>query len=418
MNLPAFQGLAATLACTSLAVFAGGDPDADWLRRSKAPGVVVAVGFDDIRDWVRYNWDKDNCNPAYQVRVDGRTAGCRNNAWDSGTKASGKGSLRFDVLPRTGEDGGGNIVIPFGDYAASQFGADSEFWVSWRQRMDERYYQGYRAQGGGLTYFKHVIIAQGDMPLPGTRRTSTANACSEGELVIVSSDPENGPPFPSGYIECRRYLGFEQVLAKGAYAGDAKGSKVVTRQNMRTGPRGEFNCIFHPPNRLDQSGCFTYRPDQWISYLVHLKLGPEGRAVSSVSNREQPGYIDSTYELYAAYAGEDFQLLHRQTGVVIPKGQYYLGGDPMQKSSYQDGWSPNNGHPQARYGKIWLLSYMTFKDPTEETAKASTWYDEVIVSRCRIAAPGFPIPAPCNPVPEPKLEAVAASSSPPVPAPP
>jgi hypothetical protein len=247
--------------------------------------------------------------------------------------------------------------------------------------------------------------------MDGSPKASPANACSEAELVIVSSDPDNGPAFPSGYIECRRYLGFEEALLPGSYEGDARGSKVVTRQNMRLGPRGEHNCIFHPPRRLDQTGCFTYRPDEWVTYLVHMKLGPEGRAVSSVSNREQPGYIDSTYELYAARPGEDFQLLHRQAGIVVPKGQYYLGGDPMRKSSYQNGWSPNNGHPQAKYGKLWLLSYMTFKDPTEETPKASTWYDEVIVSRCRIAAPGFPTPKQCNPPPESRPGTMAATSS-------
>lgn len=388
----------------------GLDPDTDWLRRSRAPGVVVAVGFDDIRDWARYNFDRHDCNPAYQVRVDGRPAGCRNNAWDSKVRTSGKGSVRFDILPRTGEDGGGNIVIPFGDYDTSQFGANSEFWVSWRQRMDERYYQGYRAANGGTTYFKHVIIAQGDMPVPGTGRTSSANACSEAELVIVSSDPDNGPAFPSGYIECRRYIGFEQVLRRGEYAGEARGSTVITRQNMRTDRSRQFNCIFHPPKRLDQSGCFTYKPDQWITYLVHMKLGPEGTAMSSVSKREQPGYIDSTYELYAAQAGDDFQLLHRQEGVVIPKGQHYMGGDPMQKTSYKDGWTPNNGHPNARYGKLWLLSYMTGKDPGEDTSKASTWYDEVIVSRCRIAAPGYPNPEKCNAESRPARGSVTAAA--------
>lgn len=403
-------GLALSLLCMAASPARADDADADWLRRSQAPGVVIAVGFDDIHDWAKYNWDRDNCNPDYQVRVDGDLAGCRNNAWDPNVRASGQGSLRFDILPRTGEDGGGNIVIPFGDYDTSQFGANSEFWVSWRQRMDERLYQGYRALKYDVTYFKQAIIAQGDVPIPGTRRTSTANACSEAELVIVSSDPRNGPAFPMGYLECRRYKGFEQILAKGTYAGDAQGRRVVTRQNMRTGPRGHFNCIFHPPRSLDQSGCFTYRPDQWIAYLVHVKLGPEGRAVSSVSGIDQPGYVDSVYELYAARPGEDFQLLHRQSGVVIPKGQHYLGGDPMQKSSYEAGWTPNNGHPQAKYGKLWLLPYMTFKDPAEDAPKASTWYDEVIVSRCRIAAPGYPIPARCDPGPTPK--AVTATAEP------
>ncbi|MBS1188683.1 MAG: exported protein of unknown function [Rhodocyclaceae bacterium] len=386
------------------------DSDRDWKRRSRAPGVVVAVGFDDIREWARYNWDRHDCNPDYQVRVDGKMAGCRNNAWDPRIRTSGKGSLRFDILPRTGEDGGGSLAIPFGDYATRQFGADSEFWVSWRQRMDERYYQGYRAQNGDVTYFKHVIIAQGDMPIPGPARILTANACSEAELVIVSSDPRSGPPFPAGYIECHRYLGFKQVLARGSYAGDPGGHTVVTAQNMRTDPHGGFNCISYPPKTMDQSGCFTYAPNEWITYMVHVKLGPEGRAVSSASGREQPGYTDSLYELYAARNGDDFQLLHRQGDIVIPKGQYYVGGDPILKSSYQGGWSPSNGHPQARYGKLWLLSFMTAKDPTEATDKASTWYDEVIVSRCPIAAPGYPASGQCNAVPAPASKRLAAKA--------
>ena len=382
--------LAATVALSVGASGAESDNDVDWSRRSRAPGVVKAVGFDDIREWARYIHDRSHCNPEYQVVVDSQTEGCRANAWDPKVKASGKGSVRFDVLPRSRPGGGGNLAIPFGDYATSQFGANQELWVSWRQRMDARYLQGYRREGGkGTTTFKQVIIAQGDIPLAGSK-SYPGNACSEAQVVVVSSAPEIQPTYPMGYIECAKYLPFAQT------AGRVRGSRINTYQNMRKTAAGAFSCISNPPH-LDRSGCVEHRPGEWTTYMVRLKLGPEGKAVSSAYKKEQPGYVDSTYELHAARPGEDFLLLHRQTGLVIPKGQYYLGGDPNLRSSYKQGWGPGDAHPDAKVGKLWLLSFMTGKDPTEETEKASTWYDEVIISRCQIAAPGKPTPTECNP---------------------
>jgi hypothetical protein len=376
------------------------DANADWQRRSRGQGVIVAVGFDHIDEWAKYSFDRDKCNPDYQKSTGSFSkAGCRNNAWDSRIRASGAGSVRFDILSQTHQGAGGSMAIPFGDFATHQFGANSEFWVSWRQRMDARYIAGYRAAGGGGRYAnaKQVIIAQGDIPAGDGKKLISGNACSEAEVVVVSSNPGGRAPYPMGYIECGRYVSFEQVLPRGSFAGDPRGSMPLTRQNMRRNAQGQFTCIGHPDS-LDQSGCFTYRPDTWIIYMVHLKLGPEGRAVSSVSRKEQPGYINSTYELYAAYDGEDFQLLHQQQDVVIPKGQHYVGGDPLLPSSYKSGYGPADGHPQAKFGKLWLLPYMTNKDQTEVTPTASTWFDEVIVSRCRIPAPGQAAPRECNPV--------------------
>lgn len=396
-----------TLALATQSSAASQDADTDWLRRSTAPGVVVAVGFDDIRDWAKYSWDRGNCNPAYQINLNGTKAGCRDNAWDANVRASGKGSVRFDILAQTAQGSGGNIVIPFGDDESSYFGANSEFWVSWRQRMDKRFIAGYKAQGNGFANAKQVIIAQGDVRAVDGKKIP-ANACSEAQVVIVSSTPGTKTTYPIGYIECARYRGFEDVLKPGSYVGNAMGSTPITRQNMRTNPRGQSTCIAHP-NTLDQTGCFTYLPDKWITYMVHLKLGPEGKAFSSVSRQEQPGYINSTYELYGAYPGEDFQPIHRQTGIVIPKGQYYQSGDLALASSYKSGWGPGDANPNAKFGKLWLLPYMTNKDPTEITPTSSTWFDEVIVSRCQIAAPGKPIPKECKP-PTPPAPSEARTS--------
>jgi hypothetical protein len=38
-----------------------------------------------------------------------------------------------------------------------------------------------------------------------------------------------------------------------------------------------------------------------------------------------------------------------------------------------------------KYGKIWLLPYMTYKDPREDHPEAYMWFDELIVSRTPIA---------------------------------
>ena len=40
-----------------------------------------------------------------------------------------------------------------------------------------------------------------------------------------------------------------------------------------------------------------------------------------------------------------------------------------------------------RYGKIWLLPYNTGKDPAQVHPTAYTWYDELIISRNKIADP-------------------------------
>ena len=178
--------------------------DADWLRRSTAPGVVVACGFDTIAQWAQFSRNEPPCHPAYQVMVNGKLAGCRTNAWDPNVKASGAGSARFDILSQSVQGGGGDIVVPFGDYATSQFGPGDDMWVSWRQRMDARFIAGYAAQGGGFANAKQVIIAQGDMP-PSGSWNGLAGACSEAEIVVVSSGPAFQPCYPTSYIECGAY---------------------------------------------------------------------------------------------------------------------------------------------------------------------------------------------------------------------
>jgi hypothetical protein len=108
---------------------------------------------------------------------------------------------------------------------------------------------------------------------------------------------------------------------------------------------------------------------------------------------EKPGFINSVVEIYLGRQGQAVQLAHRQEGLVIPRGQWWdpaKGVDPdvHNDPGYSSGWGPEDAHPNAKYGKIWLLPYNTHKDPNEAHQDASTWYDELIVSRTRPADPG------------------------------
>ena len=47
-----------------------------------------------------------------------------------------------------------------------------------------------------------------------------------------------------------------------------------------------------------------------------------------------------------------------------------------------------NNNPTARYGKLWLLPYHSGKNPAQPHPTAYTWYDELVISRSRIADPG------------------------------
>jgi len=46
-----------------------------------------------------------------------------------------------------------------------------------------------------------------------------------------------------------------------------------------------------------------------------------------------------------------------------------------------------NNEAAARYGKVWLLPYHSGKNPSQRHPTAYTWYDELVISRSRIADP-------------------------------
>jgi hypothetical protein len=100
-----------------------------------------------------------------------------------------------------------------------------------------------------------------------------------------------------------------------------------------------------------------YRADQWMTFQVQVRIGHWYR-------NDGRYHRDSTIRLWVAEEGQASKLAVDETGYDIA-----------------------NTDPAARYGKIWLLPYHSRKDPAQSHPTAYTWYDELIISRARIADP-------------------------------
>jgi hypothetical protein len=76
----------------------------------------------------------------------------------SDVKASGAGSLRFEIPSNSPADTSGSMWLNFMDYQSVQFGEGQEFFVQWRQRLTQDMLRDFLGGGG----WKQVIIGEGD----------------------------------------------------------------------------------------------------------------------------------------------------------------------------------------------------------------------------------------------------------------
>ena len=235
--------------------------------------------------------------------------------FDSKIKASGDGSLKVIIPDKSAADTSGSWRINFSDYPhPMQFGENQEFYVQWRQRFDQ-YLIDHSFQGS--SGFKQVIIGEGDQ-----LNENEVGSCTDLEIVIFN-----------GYFK-----GYPQLYHSCGHSWPYEAHRFV-----------------------------DYVPNEWMTFQLHIKLGPSGVAIDSATGIEMHGFTNSTVEMWVAREGQKSKLTHRAQNLVLRTGY----GDSVE----------------ARYGKIWLLPYMTGKDSTETHPTTFTWYDELIISTSRIADP-------------------------------
>ncbi|MFO0706542.1 MAG: hypothetical protein U0412_06780 [Nitrospira sp.] len=238
-------------------------------------------------------------------------------------KASGAGSLRFEIPSNSGSDSSGSFWLNFADDFSVQFGERQEFYVQWRQRFSPELLNTRYAGGGG---WKQIIIGEGDRP------GFTADSCTQLEIVLTNAD----------------YLG------------------APTMYHSCGGKDGQFEGLF-------AARSMSYEPNEWMTFQVHVKIGTWYRNDGSY-------HQDSTVQLWMGREGQPSKLvvdLSPEPGTVF--------GLSIPGSG--NGYDLANSDPAAKYGKVWLLPYNTHKDPTESHPVGYTWYDDLIIARKKIPDP-------------------------------
>ncbi len=307
---------------------------ADFRARASHPDVVRAVGFDRPEDVTEH------------VQPDGRLARS-GGGWDSAVAASGAGSLRFVVSPGSGAGDAGSWRVNFSDPPFDeQFGEMEEFFVQWRQRFDTAFIDTI-FETRGATGWKQVIIGEGDVP--GRR----ARSCTELEIVVTDSGQRG---LPQIYHSCGRARPWHERHGRHDYL----------LQNAVRPP-----CLYsrnRGPQARAEPPCVGYAPEEWMTFQVRVSLGPRGVADSPIHGPGVEGFTASVVQMWVAREGEASKLVHDWSNIVLLESR------------------------GREYGKVWFVPYLTRKDESQMHPVAHTWYDELIVSRSRIADPA-PAPA-------------------------
>jgi len=307
------------------------------------------VGFDNAAD---FNTGSGGTNGAWGFNsgIVPLNADYTLAAQDTSVKASGGGSLKFTVPSLSAANSSGAWFTNFSSDLSVQFDGGQDFYVQWRQRFSPEFISNVYAGGAG---FKQIIIGAGDQP--GTVQSS----CSTLELPVQNYHQKG---FPMMYNSC------SGSTSHPAYDGffEPFGTYDFKLQNGRPAPY----CLYSQDTKgyfAPNGNCFGYVANEWMTFQVHVQIGPR------VGDEFKNSYVT----LWGAREGKPSEL-------IIQWGPYNLSAGSLAEN--------------LRYGKVWLLPYNTGKDGTVPYPVAYTWYDELIISRNKIADPAYsatsPAPAP------------------------
>jgi chitodextrinase len=296
----------------------------DFQTRCAQTGVIVCQGFDDPAVFAVAKWPASGLYPSGGGNLGG--------SMDTTIAASGAGSLKFTIPSNGPADSAGvwrqlfQSNLAAGPSTAKMFGANSTFYLQFRQRFSIEYLtNNWVAGDGSKTFWKQQIMSN-DM-----------STCGNIELTTVNWNQRR---FPTMYTQCGAD-GFVTDLHNGDYLleqADASGNG--------------YNCHYQMANNGANS-CFIYPADTWVTFYYKVSIGTWGQPNSSV-----------------------------QAWVSVGGGPYVEWINGINHSLFED--SPAG----ADYDMVTLLTYMTNRSSSVSAGPtAYTWYDELIVSGQPIAAP-------------------------------
>jgi hypothetical protein len=299
---------------------------------------VRCFGFDTAAE---FNTGNGGSSGAYQqnfgIMPPYGTSDYSRATQDTAVRASGGSSLRFTVPSNSGSDSSGTFFTNFSNDLSVQFGANSEFFVQWRQRFSPEFLKNM--SGGG---WKQIIIGTGDQP------AKWYSSCTTLETVVNNN-------YYRGFAQM--YHSCSGSTSHGAYNPfeEAFGAYDYKLQNARPSPY----CLYSQANSsyfAPTGNCFGFVANEWMTFQIHIKIGP----------RVGDEFVGSYVTLWIARDGKPSEP-------VITWGPYNL--------------SAGSAADNQRFGKLWLTPYNTGKNASVSHPVAYTWYDELVISRNRIADP-------------------------------
>jgi len=271
---------------------------------------------------------------------------------DEIVKASGSGSLKFVYPTRSGPGDAGYCQINFTPDKSVQFGEGDTFFVQFRVRFSctllfndcdplspgyKTTRRVYRSRDGDVTSFKVSIINAGDH----AALSEPVDSCTEQHLVLVAGT--NG--IVAGYHSCGWYDG--HIVRVGQERGRALWDYQPKMNEMAA------HCLNRSPSEALQD-CVLWPADEWVTITQQVTVG------KWVARLDDPART-SNVRIWMQRRGEK----------------------PVLVVDYDRNLrAPEK--PFMKYGKIWLLPYMTNKDPRQDHPEAYMWFDELIVSRAPI----------------------------------
>ncbi|HKS90764.1 MAG TPA: hypothetical protein VJQ83_02460 [Tepidiformaceae bacterium] len=342
-------------------VVLGSTANDDFARRCAAPAVVRCFNFDSDaqlanRRFVKpYGYD-------YLAEMASPKSGNVNRPYiDYTTFASGGGALRMDVPSQSGPDGGGDWYGEWSYDGSVLFGANSTFYVQWRQRFSKELLDTlFLNTSGRATGPKLALITAGDIPPGVDPAYPNGHVYASCEKIEVVVEMYSGHRFPMAYNECNVYRGFyEKVTASG---------QTIDWKVENAMPQGCLYSVFNKQGYKTQPipstpGCFNLLPDQWYTFQVEITLGPRDRATRR--------FLNSSFKLWGAPQGRPSQLIIDWNPT--SNGYFALADGTVTSPEW--------------FGSIYLMPYITGKDNKQVHAQATVWYDELIISRQRIPDP-------------------------------
>lgn len=415
--------------------------DAEYARRASSPGVFKSRRFDSSAELLEPHYNPPGTwgvtgglikNGTYTMRAAPSTGVSNWPYIDDSMFLSGKSSLAFKVSPFSGQDGGGNAIISFGDgvlfgapVESQQHSAGNEFYVQWQQKtnyshLHTAYFmcKGYNADGTPIivldkygnrmcTATKHMIVTSGDQP-PGWSAKypngKFTGYCTKTEIVL---DRNYSSWAPLLYHECGNYHGMYLGWPVASAGYNIQNAWPNGHAEVYPGTPGSQYAIKRPADHSDYvgplPGAWNYSgEEEWMTVTIGVGgLGdrrwcPDDPRFNA-ANVSRWRFWDSWVKIWLGHENKPMDLI--------------IDWSPGSSDKYFPlacGANQIDGD-QEWYGKIALGPYQTSKDKTQDHGVGMVWYDNIIFSTQRIPDPlpitqSDPPPEIIMPLPQSQLD--------------